>query len=50
MRNDSLDRFGTVLEQRFTRDEIREMMQSAGLTDIRFGTSSFWTAVGIKAS
>jgi ubiquinone/menaquinone biosynthesis C-methylase UbiE len=50
MRNDSLDRFGTVLEQRFTRDEIRDMMQSAGLNDIRFGTSGFWTAVGIKAS
>jgi ubiquinone/menaquinone biosynthesis C-methylase UbiE len=50
MRNDSLDRFGTVLEQRFTRDEIRGMMLAAGLTDIRFGESSFWTAVGFKAS
>ncbi len=50
MRNDSLDRFGTVLEQRFTRDEIREMMHAAGLTDVRFGTSSFWTAVGFKAT
>lgn len=34
VRNDTLDRFGTRLEQRFSAEEIKEMMQSAGLTDI----------------
>jgi ubiquinone/menaquinone biosynthesis C-methylase UbiE len=50
MRTDALDRFGTRLEKRFTKDEIREMMETAGLRDITFSqTAPFWTAVGIKA-
>jgi SAM-dependent methyltransferase len=50
MRTDALDRFGTQLEQRFTRDEIREMMESAGLESIRFRDGSpYWCAVGFKA-
>lgn len=50
MRNDSLDRFGTRLEQRFTADEIRSMMQRAGLVDIEIGPNEpFWCAVGRKA-
>ena len=36
MRTDALDRFGTRLEQRFTRDEIEQMLRAAGLTNIRF--------------
>lgn len=49
MRTDALDRFGTRLEQRFTRQEIKDMMESAGFTDIRFSdTQPFWCAVGIK--
>lgn len=49
MRTDALDRFGTQLEQRFTKLEIEEMMISAGLVDIKFSsTVPFWTAVGIK--
>lgn len=49
LRNDSLDRFGTKLEQRFLRSEIEAMMQEAGLTNIRFGEqSAFWHAVGKK--
>lgn len=51
MRTDALDRFGTKLERRFTRNEIDELMRSAGLTDIRFDESgAFWTAVGYRAS
>lgn len=47
MRTDALDRFGTRLEQRFTRPEIEEMMRRAGLVDIRFSESEpFWVAVG----
>jgi len=49
MRTDSLDRFGTQLEQRFTKIEIENMMSDAGLTEIKFSTSvPFWCAVGIK--
>ncbi len=48
MRNDALDRFGTRLEQRFSKDEIRAMMERSGLGDITFSTTSFWTAVGFK--
>lgn len=49
MRTDSRDRFGTPLEQRFTRQEITVMMQNAGLTDIQFSESfPFWCAVGRK--
>jgi ubiquinone/menaquinone biosynthesis C-methylase UbiE len=49
MRTDALDRFGTRLEQRFSRDQIRQMMIDAGLTDIRFSdTMPFWVACGSK--
>jgi ubiquinone/menaquinone biosynthesis C-methylase UbiE len=49
MRTDSLDRFGTKLEQRFTKVEIENMMRAAGLKDIKFSSSvPFWCAVGIK--
>lgn len=48
MRTDALDRFGTSLEKRFTRSEIHDMMQAAGLDQIIFSDKSFWTAVGIK--
>ncbi len=50
MRTDARDRFGTPLEQRFTRAQIERMMLDAGLTDIRFSESSpYWCAVGVKA-
>lgn len=49
MRNDALDRFGTRLEQRFSRVEIRSMMERAGLENITFSTTSFWTAAGYKS-
>ncbi len=49
LRNDSLDRFGTKLEQRFFKHEIEAMMIESGLTDIKFGEkSAFWHAVGRK--
>lgn len=50
MRTDSRDRFGTPLEQRFTRSEIEEMMQAAELEDVRFSDQfPFWCAVGKKS-
>lgn len=49
MRTDALDRFGTRLERRFTRSEVRAMMERAGLTNIVFSEAvPFWTAYGIK--
>jgi SAM-dependent methyltransferase len=48
MRNDALDRFGTRLEKRFSRDQIREMMERSGLENITFSATSFWTVVGYK--
>jgi len=49
MRTDSLDRFGTRLEHRFTRPEIQKMLEIAGLTDIRFRESEpFWCAIGYR--
>lgn len=49
IRNDSLDRFGTPLEQRFSRKQIRTMMENAGLTDIVFSEKiPYWHAVGRK--
>jgi SAM-dependent methyltransferase len=49
MRTDALDRFGTRLEQRFTRKEIRDMMASAGLSGISFRDSApYWCAIGFK--
>ncbi len=50
MRTDALDRFGTRLEQRFTRGEIEAMMRASGLTEIRFSEREpYWVACGIKA-
>lgn len=47
MRTDALDRFGTRLEHRFTRAQIRDMMELAGLERIAFSESMpYWVAVG----
>lgn len=49
MRTDALDRFGTRLEQRFTRGQIKEMMELAGLEKIQFRDGApYWCASGIK--
>ena len=49
IRNDSLDRFGTPLEQRFSRAETKEMMENAGLTQVNFSERiPYWHAVGKK--
>lgn len=49
MRTDALDRFGTRLEHRFTREQITEMMTAAGLERITFGDQlPYWCAVGYK--
>ncbi len=47
IRNDALDRFGTKLEQRFSRAEIIKMMQDAGLDNIIVSPNMpYWHAIG----
>src|SRR5581483_9819599 len=49
MRNDALDRFGTRLEQRFSRAQIRAMLEAAGLERIAFREGPpYWCAIGYK--
>ena len=49
MRTDALDRFGTRLAKRFTRGEIKKMMENAGLDNIIFSDSvPYWCAMGYK--
>ena len=50
MRNDALDRFGTRLEKRFSRQEVLELLEDAGLVDIEFSDGPpWWVAVGRRA-
>lgn len=49
MRTDALDRFGTRLEHRFTREEIVTMMDRAGLERVQVSPREpFWCAVGFR--
>lgn len=49
MRTDALDRFGTRLEQRFTKSDIKLMMEEAGLESIIFSENDpYWVAVGFR--
>jgi SAM-dependent methyltransferase len=49
MRTDALDRFGTRLEQRFTKAEIAKMLTEAGCTDIRFSDKPpFWCVCAVR--
>jgi SAM-dependent methyltransferase len=51
MRTDALDRFGTALEQRFSRRQIAAMLEGAGLERVTFAdTPPFWCAVAFKTS
>jgi SAM-dependent methyltransferase len=47
IRNDALDRFGTKLEQRFSRKQVISMMQNAGLEQIVVSDNlPYWHAIG----
>ncbi len=49
VRNDALDRFGTRLEQRFSKQEMLTMMQNAGLAEIRISPGvPYYHAIGKK--
>ena len=50
MRNDALDRFGTPLEQRFSRSEIETMLVEAGMDQIHFSDRApFWHCLSRRA-
>ena len=50
MKTDSLDRFGTRLEKRFSKDEITEMLEEAGFKDIQFSNKMpMWVCISRKA-
>lgn len=49
--NDSVDRFATRVEFRFTRERIREMFAKVGLLNAQFSnTTPFWKVLGVKAA
>ena len=51
MRNDALDRFGTRLEKRFSRQQILDLFHSAGLEDVVFSDGPpWWVALGYRTS
>jgi len=51
MRTDALDRFGTRLEKRFSREQIKAMMEKAGLERVKFSENiPFWCAVGYRSA
>lgn len=51
MRTDALDRFGTSLEQRFTKAEVAEMLTASGLENITFNPEgAHWCALGYRSA
>lgn len=49
IRTDSLDRFGTSVEKRFTKKEISNMLNNAGISRIIFNKNlPYWCAIGFK--
>ena len=51
MRTDARDRFGTPLEQRFSKTEIQQMLEFAGFENIQFSEGRpYWVALAYKAS
>ena len=50
MRTDSLDRFGTKVEKRFSKKEIEKLMYDSGLIKLDFSLSApYWCVVGYKS-
>ena len=48
-RNDALDRFGTRLEQRFSKLQITEMLNNTGFDNITFSDNTpYWCCVAFK--
>lgn len=50
MRNDALDRFGTPLEKRFSKNEIHTFLTNCGMTNIRFSEQKpYWHVLAQKS-
>lgn len=50
MRTDALDRFGTRIEHRFTRDQLQSMMQHSGFENIVISDiAPYWCVVGFRS-
>ena len=46
MRTDSLDRFGTKLEKRFSKNEIKKILHSSGFESVKFSNKMpYWVAI-----
>ena len=51
MRTDALDRFGTRLEHRYSKKQIKQMMEDSGLENISFSSNMpYWCSLGFKKS
>jgi hypothetical protein len=49
IRNDSLDKFGTTLEQRFSKKEVAELMRNCGLEEVVISEGTpYYHSVGRK--
>jgi len=50
MRTDALDRFGTRTEKRFSKGQIENMLERAGLRDIKFSQAApYWCVVSFRS-
>lgn len=50
MTTDSLDRFGTRLEKRYSKTDIKDMLERAGFCDISFSDNEpFWVCLAYKS-
>ncbi len=51
MRNDALDRFGTRLEKRYSKEQVRLLLEGGGLEKVTFSDGPpWWVAVGWRRS
>lgn len=50
MRTDARDRFGTLIERRYSRSQIEQMCLASGLTDVTFNDwAPFWVCLAYKS-
>lgn len=49
LRNDALDRFGTPMEQRYSKAKISEMLENSGFENVVFSDAEpFWVSIAYK--
>ncbi len=47
--NDQFDRLSAPIENRYTSDEVRQMMRDAGLSDVKVYANAGWVSEGIRS-